>query len=405
MRNTRTIHASGFRVAKSSKGSTKKAPKQKPLEYRCLTILHILCLTVLTVTRTPTPRHNVTLKPKENPLRFRSIPIVLGSITLFCASGYMGYIYYLIIQPNPELDPVAGADYSAQEDVSTQYEKIARTFDSSVESTEYGMGINSLRRKLVSEAKGDVLEVSIGTGRNLDFYDWDFKGHGGVGKVDRRGDIKKGKVRSFTAVDKSGEMLEIAHEKFSKKFPGILGVRWIIADAAEPGKIPGPPKNANERSGNLGGKYDTIVQTFGLCSVNDPIGLLRVLGNCVKEEEGRILLLEHGRGRWGWLNDLLDKSAEKHAKEFGCWWNRDMKDIVNQSGLEVVKIQTPKWWHGGTTWWIELKKPKSEVSAERIETQIQEPTLEVPKTKKAEEQPPEPAPAILDVQTKKKGWC
>lgn len=334
----------------------------------------------------------------------------------------MGYMYYLIIQPSPEPDLAPKADYSAQEDVSGQYEKIARTFDSIVDSTETSLGISSLRRKLVFEAKGDVLEVSIGTGRNLDYYDWNFKGFGGVGKVDYKGYIKNGKVRSFTAVDKSGEMLEIAHEKFSKMFPGILGIRWIIADAAEPGAIPGPPKNANERSGNLDRKYDTVIQTFGLCSVSDPVALLKNLGNCVREEEGRILLLEHGRGRWEWLNGLLDKSAEKHAKQFGCWWNRDMRDIVKKSGLEIVTIQTPKWWHGGTTWWIELKKPKSGVlPAVKIEEKLEKMTANVP-TEKVEdksgertsrvvpaaentkEKSPQPTDVRLVTETKKKGW-
>lgn len=402
--NSRTIHASAFRAAKVSKPTSKKAPKQQPLEYR-------------TPTRRPTVTSQHQFKPKENPLRFLSIPIVLGSITLMGMSGYMGYLCYLIIQPNPEPNSAPAADYSAQEDVSAQYEKIARTFDSIVDSTEWSLGISSLRRKLVSEAKGDVLEVSIGTGRNLDYYDWNFKGFGGVGKVDYKGYIKKGKVRSFTAVDKSGEMLEIAHEKFSKMFPGILGVRWIIADAGQSGAIPGPPRNANERSGNLDRKYDTVIQTFGLCSVSDPVALLRNLGDCVKEEEGRILLLEHGRGRWEWLNDLLDKSAEKHAKQFGCWWNRDMRDIAKRSGLQIVTIQTPKWWHGGTTWWIELKKPKSGVlPVVKIEEILLETTAKVVATEKIEDtsrkQTSQVVPAAgtteektpQPMETKKKGW-
>jgi methyltransferase OMS1 len=248
---------------------------------------------------------------------------------------------------------------------------------------ENRMGYTSLRKKLASLAYGDVLEVSIGTGRNLEFYDWDFKGHRGVGKPDARGYIKKGTVRSFTAVDKSAEMLEIAHEKFGKMFPGILGVRWILSDAAEEGSIPGPPRSANERSGNLDGKYDTVVQTMGLCSASDPVGLLRNLGECVKEEEGRILLLEHGRGRWEWLNHVLDKYAEAHAKEFGCWWNRDLREIVEESGLEIVKIETPKWWHGGTTWWIELKKPKGPINeANEVKEKVVESTLTSVKPKK-----------------------
>jgi methyltransferase OMS1 len=216
------------------------------------------------------------------------------------------------------------------------------------------MGYLKLRRKLASQAYGDVLEVSIGTGRNLEYYDWDFKGYNGVGKPAKNGGFKRGKVRSFTAVDKSGEMMEVAREKFSTLFPGILGARWIIGDASE--ALPPPPKNASERSGNIeGGKYDTVIQTFGLCSVDYPVRLLTNLGKFVKEEDGRILLLEHGRGRWDWLNRALDKTAESHANKFGCWWNRDMERIIKDSGLDIVKVENR---HGGTTWWIELKKPR-----------------------------------------------
>jgi methyltransferase OMS1, mitochondrial len=220
------------------------------------------------------------------------------------------------------------------------------------------MGISRRRKKLVGKARGDVLEVSVGTGRNLEGYLFDFaKG--------------EGRVKSFTAIDKSGEMLEIAHEKFSKLFPGIVGVRWVVGDACEEGAIPTPPRSSDERSGNkVGEKYDTVVQTMGLCSVDDPVRLLRNLGTVVKEEEGRILLLEHGRGRWAWLNGILDKFAEAHAHEFGCWWNRDLGKIVEDSGLEVVDVQS---WHGGTTCWFELKKPRTEPARAAEEKKVQKP--------------------------------
>ena len=317
-----------------------------------------------------------------------------GGIALACFSGGIAYLYIMFSQ---EGDGPRKITPNEQEDVSKRYDQIARTFDNTVDSTESMMGIASLRQKLVSQAVGDVLEVSIGTGRNLEFYSFDFKGYQGVGKVDEKGNIKKGKVRSLTAVDKSGEMLEIAHEKFGKTFPGILGVRWIIADAAEKGAIPGPPRSANERSGNLDKKYDTVVQTMGLCSVSDPVALLRNLGECVKEDEGRILLLEHGRGKWEWLNKYLDRSAEGHAKLYGCWWNRDMRSIVEESGLEVVKIETPKWWHGGTTWWIELKKPKAQANTlvSRL-VEKSKPNVPVLEANKKEEP--------LPVTTSKKGW-
>lgn len=292
-----------------------------------------------------------TQSPKRtNPLRYRTIPIVVCGITIFSITAYCTALYINLTRDPTTPVPV---EARSQRDVSSVYSSIARKFDASIDSTEWFMGYLKLRRKLASQAHGHVLEVSIGTGRNLEYYDWDFKGYKGFGTPARERALKSGKVKSFTAVDKSGEMLEVAHEKFSTLFPGILGVRWVIGDASEALPL---PKHSDERSGNIESeKYDTIIQTFGLCSVDDPVKLLENLGKCVKEEDGRILLLEHGRGRWNWLNKLLDQSAEGHASKFGCWWNRDMEQIVKDSGLDIVKIENR---HGGTTWWIELKKAR-----------------------------------------------
>jgi methyltransferase OMS1 len=239
--------------------------------------------------------------------------------------------------------------------VSARYDSIARTFDTSVDSTERVLRIAALRRKLAARAQGDVLEVSIGTGRNLEYYEWDDDTNNNKNNNKKAAAGKgKGKVKSLTAVDKSAEMLDVARAKLetlggradkTKK----KNIRWIATDASLP-PLPSAP-NATQ-------KYDTIIQTMGLCSVSDPVQLLRNLGSIIKEEEGRILLLEHGRGNWKWLNNLLDRFAEEHAREFGCWWNRDLKGIVRESGLHVVDMYSV-WWHGGTTWWVELKKSRA----------------------------------------------
>jgi methyltransferase OMS1 len=275
--------------------------------------------------------------------------LIFGGITVLAFSGYSFYLYTSLqraIAEGPSIDVPA--------DVSHRYNSIATTFDSSVDSTEKLIGLTRLRKKLVQQASGDVCEVSIGTGRNLTFYGWDFGGINGVGNQQ----IKRGKVRSFTAVDKSAEMLEIAREKFSKEYPGVLGVRWVIQDAAEP--LPPPPVSVNERSGNKKGKkYDTIVQTMGICSTSDPVRLLKNLGENV-EDGGRILLLEHGRSTWNWLNRVLDGLGPRHALEFGCIWNKDIGKIVEDSGLEIVEMKRK---HFGTTWWIELR-PRRDKAAE-----------------------------------------
>lgn len=96
---------------------------------------------------------------------------------------------------------------------------------------------------------------------------------------------------------------------------------------------------------------------MGLCSTPNPSALLAHLGALLNRTGGQILLLEHGRSHYDWLNRLLDDLAPAHADRHGCWWNKDIGKLVKDSGLEVVTI---KRYHFGTTWWIELK-PKQEV--------------------------------------------
>lgn len=287
------------------------------------------------------------------------MPLVLLSLTAFAISGYVGYAYVSYKRTVAD-----GLKADVPQDTSERYDIIADKFDMEVDNMESLMGLPKLRKKLCQKAYGDVLEVSIGTGRNLEFYDWNFRGHNGVGRVDNKGVIKEGRVKSFTAVDKSAEMLEVAHQKFGERYPGILGVRWIVQDAADP--IPNPPVSANEGSGSKDKKYDTIVQTMGLCSTGSPVSLLRNLGQSL-EPDGRILLLEHGKGTWDWVNNILDGLAPRHAREFGCWWNRDIGEIVKESGLEVVEVRRR---HFGTTWWVELRLPRKGKGQEKEEEKV-----------------------------------
>ncbi|KFX90076.1 hypothetical protein O988_08354 [Pseudogymnoascus sp. VKM F-3808] len=151
-------------------------------------------------------------------------------------------------------------------------------------------------------------------------------------------------------------MIAVAREKFSRDQPGVKGVQWIIQDASLP--LPPPPSSSTSPSE---GKYDTILQTMGLCSTPSPATLLLNLGAHLAPG-GRILLLEHGRGYWGWLNGILDSLAPGHAERFGCWWNREIGGILEEveregqgkeGGLRVVEVRRSNW---GTTWWVELER-------------------------------------------------
>lgn len=64
---------------------------------------------------------------------------------------------------------------------------------------------------------------------------------------------------------------------------------------------------------------------------------------------GKLLLLQHGRGTWGYINRHIDAKAERHHQTYGCWYNRDILDIVNNAGLQVESLSR---WHFGTTYLI-----------------------------------------------------
>lgn len=68
---------------------------------------------------------------------------------------------------------------------------------------------------------------------------------------------------------------------------------------------------------------------------------------------GRIVLLEHGRGSVGLINKILDKRAKRRLETWGCRWNLDIGEILDDSGLDVVEEYTS---HLGTTWCVVAKR-------------------------------------------------
>lgn len=91
--------------------------------------------------------------------------------------------------------------------------------------------------------------------------------------------------------------------------------------------------------------FDTVVDVFGLCSFEDPVAALGELSRVCKPQ-GKILLLEHGRGKYEKLNWYLDKWAPRHAASWGCWWNRDIRRAVRTAGMTILHKEEK---HMGTT--------------------------------------------------------
>lgn len=229
-------------------------------------------------------------------------------------------------------------------DTTEFYDEKAEEYDGDINFEEKLVLLGGKRKKLMRKAFGDVLEVSCGTGRNIKYINID-------------------DIDSITFLDSSKNMMEVAHEKFREKFPTYKKVAFVVGKAEDLTDLASgnseniSSKKVDKEIENIHSeskiKYDTIIETFGLCSHKDPVKALQNFGKLLKPG-GRIFLLEHGRGTWDFINNHLDNRAEKRLKTWGCRWNLDIGEIIDDSGLEIVEETRHQF---GTMWMVILKKP------------------------------------------------
>eukprot|EP00946_MAST-07B_sp_MAST-7B-sp1_P001369 g1369.t1 len=132
------------------------------------------------------------------------------------------------------------------------FERGAQTYDDEIGTDELFMGLNLMRRALMRHSKGQVLEVAAGTGRNFDYYNLDNV--------------------MVTAVDSSEGMLRVAAKK-------VLSMDKSVRDRiACYVTCYGAELEFDDSS------FDTVVDTFGLCSFEDPVESLREMKRSILKE-------------------------------------------------------------------------------------------------------------------------
>lgn len=189
--------------------------------------------------------------------------------------------------------------------VTRAYDRLARVYDIYDAPMDWLGGVHRRRRRMLGRARGEVLEVGIGTGRNIKLY---------------RDDVQ------LTGIDISEGMLAQARRKLRR---AERSVELREADVQE------LPFGSDS--------FDTVTATCVFCSVADPVrGLAEVARVC--RPEGRVLLVEHVRPRNRLLGWIADRLSPLTRRLFGPEINRRTEENVAAAGLEILDVRRGGIW-------------------------------------------------------------
>ena len=179
----------------------------------------------------------------------------------------------------------------------------AAMYDRMLRGTERA-GLEDMRAELLAEARGRTLELGAGTGLNLAHY--------------------TSEVTELVLTEPDPHMAQRLRKRLEEEPPAPDRVEVVETPA--------------ERLPFEDGRFDSVVSTLVLCSVEDPAAATGEIVRVLKPD-GRLLYLEHVRSGdrglarwqdrlerpWGWLGA-------------GCHPNRDTVAQLQAAGLETESL-------------------------------------------------------------------
>ena len=159
------------------------------------------------------------------------------------------------------------------------------------------------REKVVPLAEGKVLEIGIGSGLNLPFYD-------------------KPKVDEIWGLDPSEELSEMARAVAIQEG---MEVNFISSGAEE---IPLPDDH-----------FDSVLITYTMCTIPEVIRANTEIRRVLKNQ-GKMIFCEHGAAP----DDNIRK-WQKRINPFwgkiagGCNIDRNIPSLIQDSGFDIIEIE------------------------------------------------------------------
>jgi ubiquinone/menaquinone biosynthesis C-methylase UbiE len=155
------------------------------------------------------------------------------------------------------------------------------------------------RLKVIPRAEGRVLEVGIGTGLNMPFYDLT-------------------RIKSIVGVDPALEMHRLARRRIQQagievKLVGLSAEKLPFEDAS----------------------FETVVCTYTLCTIQDPVAALREMRRALVPG-GKLLFSEHGRSPDENILKWQTRIEPYWSKlSGGCMLARDIPSLIEQAGFKL----------------------------------------------------------------------
>ena len=164
--------------------------------------------------------------------------------------------------------------------------------------------VRQQREKVVPLAQGRVLEIGIGTGLNLAYY-------------------AKAKVRKIVGLDPALEMHRLARKRMKK-----AGLEVELSGLSA------------ERIPFESGAFDTVLVTYTLCSIPDPVAALQEMRRMLAPG-GKLIFCEHGLAPDASVRRWQDRLTPVWSKlGGGCHLNRDIPGLIREAGLHSTDIQS-----------------------------------------------------------------
>jgi len=158
------------------------------------------------------------------------------------------------------------------------------------------------RERVIGAAEGRVLEIGIGSGRNLPFY--------------------RSQVAELLALEPSPQLTAMARHALRPGMP----INFVEASAEA---IP-----LEDHS------VDTVVTTWTLCSIPDAATALTEMRRVLRPS-GKLLFVEHGMApdrnvrRW---QDWLTPGWKRISG--GCHLNRPISAMIESAGFRIDRVET-----------------------------------------------------------------